>query len=347
MDDVLGLERDVSAIAKASGRRVGTEGHDDAKQYLLGRFGQLHLLTYQGETFELTYESGGQKFSNLVGVVPGENRGLPPILIGAHYDSVISSYCADDNAAAVAITLLAAEKLMASGSVARDVAIALFDAEEPPYFHSPEMGSTRFYRDQRRPEGFHAALIMDLVGHDVQLPLYGLDAQQQSALAGLVFMTGAESHPSLPQVVRNCCPRPDLPVVAALNRSVGDMSDHHVFRQHGVPYLFLSCGRWPHYHQPTDTPDKLNYEKMARICDLLISLCRSLTDTDLSCDDLPRESVALEEGRIDTTSLEIELIENVFGRSLTPLLHSIGMTTLKTREDLDELAARFQGFFEL
>jgi hypothetical protein len=31
------------------------------------------------------------------------------------------------------------------------------------------------------------------------------------------------------------------------------MSDHGIFRENGVPYLFLSCGRWPHYHRDTDT----------------------------------------------------------------------------------------------
>ena len=32
-----------------------------------------------------------QKFTNLVGVIPGKDRSLPPILVGAHYDSVIDS----------------------------------------------------------------------------------------------------------------------------------------------------------------------------------------------------------------------------------------------------------------
>ncbi|MEO2046817.1 MAG: hypothetical protein ABGX16_09620 [Pirellulales bacterium] len=59
------------------------------------------------------------------------------------------------------------------------------------------MGSTRFYREQRRLEGIHFALIMDLVGHDVELSLPGLDAHG----ADLLFMTGAESHLSLSQIV--------------------------------------------------------------------------------------------------------------------------------------------------
>lgn len=271
MDDVLKLQADVLALATAKGRRVGTKGHVAAKTYLLERLNSLDLEPYQGDSLELSYVSGGQTFANLVAVVPGENRSLAPILIGAHYDSVISSFCADDNAAAVAIALSAAEQL-AMSTLSRDVVIALFDAEEPPYFHSAEMGSTRFYHEQRRPEGFHIALIMDLVGHDVELPIPDLEGLR-SKLANLIFMTGAESHASLPEVVRTCLPGPELPLIASLNRNVGDMSDHHIFRQSGVPYLFLSCGHWQHYHQETDTPDRLNYPKMSKICRFVVQLC--------------------------------------------------------------------------
>ena len=42
----------------------------------------------------------------MVGVVKGRSRSpLAPVLVGAHYDSVIAAPCADDNAAAVAIAL--------------------------------------------------------------------------------------------------------------------------------------------------------------------------------------------------------------------------------------------------
>jgi hypothetical protein len=280
-----------------------------------------------------------------VAVAPGQDRKLAPILIGAHYDSVIESFCADDNAAAVAIALSAAESL-ARSELTRDVVIALFDAEEPPYFHGPEMGSTRFCSEQSRPEGFHAALIMDLVGHDVDLPLPGLGALRGS-LANLLFLTGAESHASLPQVVRTCLPGPELSLIATLNRNVGDMSDHHIFRRSGVPYLFLSCGRWPHYHEVTDTPNRLNCYKMAKICSFAVSLCRELDTADLSRGDVPLTPESLESGVTDTTALEIELIKAAFDSSLEPILASFGMSSLAARRDLDQLASQLQSFFRL
>lgn len=102
-----------------------------------------------GASFERPYTVGSQSFCNLIGVVRGRNPHLAPLLVGAHYDSAIAAPCADDNAAAVAIALAIAEPVAASHRLERDLVVALFDAEEPPYFCSPAMGSRRFWEDQR------------------------------------------------------------------------------------------------------------------------------------------------------------------------------------------------------
>ncbi|NND96796.1 MAG: M28 family peptidase [Pirellulaceae bacterium] len=345
MNDASKLRSDVEAIATSDGRQVGTDGHTRAKKLLLQRLGDLGLDPYLNDSYELPYESSQQSFANLVGVVPGTDPTRDPILIGAHYDSVIPSYCADDNAAAVAITLLAAEKIKPL-QLDRDLVIALFDAEEPPYFLSEDMGSTRFVREQNRTKKFHAAIIMDLVGHDVELTLPGLEGAATAA-AGLLFMTGAESHAALPNVVRHCLPDCELPVVASLNRNVGDMSDHHAFRLDSVPYLFLSCGRWQHYHQISDTPDKLNYDKMANICELVVQLCRRLSTTELPRSEQPATAEQLENGFVDTTQFELELIRGVFGDALDLFLDALEMKSLDSRADLNQLASRLQSFFEI
>ena len=71
----------------------------------------------------------------------------------------------------MAITLAIAEHLRATPP-ARDVLVAFFDAEEPPYFLSQAMGSVRFVLDQMdAPRRGLCALIQDLTGHDVSLPL--------------------------------------------------------------------------------------------------------------------------------------------------------------------------------
>ncbi|MEX2502684.1 MAG: M28 family peptidase, partial [Trueperaceae bacterium] len=157
----------------------------------------------------------------------------------------------------------------------RDVLIALFDAEEPPYYLTPVMGSIRFY--ERQATGpVHAALILDLVGHEVPIP----------GLEDVTFVTGMESDPGLEEVMREAVirglpPSDGVRWVTALNRYVGDVSDHHVFRRERVPYLFLSCGRWEHYHRASDTPERLAYGKMSAIADGLERMTRSVAERPL------------------------------------------------------------------
>ncbi len=46
-------------------------------------------------------------------------------------------------------------------------------------------------------------------------------------------------------------------------------SDHYNFAEKGIPSIFFFSGVHEDYHQPTDTSDKINYEKMANIGKLI------------------------------------------------------------------------------
>ena len=174
------------------------------------------------------------------------------------------------------------------------------------------MGSTWFY--ERQATGpVHAALVMDLVGH--ALPAPGIE--------DLLFVTGMESDPELERTIRSLPETDGARVVTALNRYVGDMSDHHVFRLNEVPYLFLTCGHWPHYHQASDTPDRLDHPKMAAITELLDAATRDVAERDLAG---PWEGY-------DTTPTDLRTMRVAFGG----LAASLGMT-LESREDIDRMA---------
>jgi hypothetical protein len=55
-------------------------------------------------------------------------------------------------------------------------------------------------------------------------------------------------------------------------------SDHYNFARKGVPILFFFNGVHPDYHQVTDSPDKIDSEKEARILRLLYYLGRDIGD---------------------------------------------------------------------
>jgi hypothetical protein len=190
--------------------------------------------------------------------------------------------------------------------------IAFFDAEEPPYFLTDAMGSIYFFSRQRTEE-IACAVILDLVGHDVPIP----------GFEDLLFITGMESHSALEDVIKSTPENDRIRIVPALNEYVGDLSDHHIFRVNDVPYLFLSCGRWEHYHMPTDTPEKLNYEKMAAIADYLANLIIS--------SDGAKFSQGLTS--YDSTPTELQYMNSVF----SDLFQMYGIGKLQSREDIDRV----------
>jgi hypothetical protein len=281
---------------------------------------ELGLEGYARGSFELPYRAGGERFVNLVGRLPGSDPALAPVLLAAHYDTCGPLPGADDNAAALAILLSVIGRLR-ERRLTRSILFAFFDAEEPPHFLSSTMGSKVFYHRQRA-EPIHCAVVLDLVGHD--LPLSGLE--------DLLFITGMESDPNLPHVLRACEPLNGIRTVPALNRYVGDMSDHHVFRVAGRPYLFLSCGRWEHYHRASDTPDRLNYEKMAAIARYGVELGAALSNASL---DGPFEGY-------DSTPHELYFMRKALG----PSAERWGIT-FRSRHDIDRLAMTLLSQFRL
>lgn len=346
------LREDTEAICYADGRKVGTSGHERARARLVQRLTDIGCIPFSGDSLELPYHFRKQDFCNLIGRIPGKDSRLPPLLIGAHYDSVIPFPCADDNAAAVAIALQAGRIIRENGGLSRDVIIAIFDAEEPPYFLSDAMGSQRFYADHVAGKvTIHAALVMDLVGHDISvsgdmlgiipgvgllsllLPSFGLKDFSIPHLRSALFVTGSESHTELPPALQQIGQPPDLKVIATQNSYIGDVSDHGVFRRHGVPYWFLSCGQWAHYHTPTDTPDRLNYDKMAAITHYLIQMAESLDERELKA-ERKVEQVH------DTIQLEAEFLRASLGMLHGPVMRWAGLTEVKTRADMDKFAAK-------
>ena len=303
------LKVDVETIAKPGGRPVGSAGHRAARDYLVSRMKQMGLPPYKGDSVASPYRDNGVAFTNLVGRIPGQDTERGALLIGAHYDTCGSTPGADDNAAAVAIVLAAAQMLK-QARCRREIIVAIFDAEEPPYFLGASMGSIRFYHYQRTAP-IDCAFILDLVGHDVPMP--GLESS--------VFVTGMEGHSDLVHVMEAGQSTDSLISVPVRNSYVGDMSDHHVFRENRVPYMFFSCGRWQHYHQSTDTPDRLNYQKMESIVKQLVKMVAAADQAPFSANGL----------NYNSTPAELRLMN----RALKPWMQGRGMPELQTRENID------------
>jgi Zn-dependent M28 family amino/carboxypeptidase len=211
--------------------------------------------------------------ANLIAEIPGsgENAGRA-IVVGAHYDHLgqIGRKIyrgADDNAAAVAILIDAARRVIEKRSGGRRVVFVAFDAEEAPYFRTGDMGSEAFV-EATGVEHVDAMIAMDLVGHALG-PAALPDTVRRS-----LFVLGAEKSELGPFVKS----RPGLFARRLDAEIIPPLSDYDAYWERGVPFLFLSCGRSRVYHTPEDTPDQLDFEKMAETAAFLSDLVTDLAE---------------------------------------------------------------------
>ncbi|MFA5552266.1 MAG: M20/M25/M40 family metallo-hydrolase [Trueperaceae bacterium] len=293
------LRADVAALISGfEDRRVGSAGHLAAREWAHQRLREMGLKPYKDGEFVLPYgpephgAGPGSRFANVVGVVPaapGADPAAKPWVLGAHYDTVPFTPGADDNAASIAVVLEVAARLL-ERPVSRPVVVPIFDAEEPPYFHSDLMGSVRFVQDHSGPN-VHAAVILDLIAHAIPAP----------GLEDLVGLMGAESHPAWADSVRAVAQQFG-PAISLPNEIMADMSDHYAFRLAGVPFMFFSSGQGPHYHQPSDNMANLDLNKAVRVADMVEGLIRG-------ADSLPFDGAR----QHDASPLDHELLQGLLG----------------------------------
>jgi hypothetical protein len=219
------------------------------------------------------YEAAGIAALNLsVDVIGGERRDQI-VVIGAHYDSARGSPGADDNASGVAAVLALARRFRKTRP-ARTLRFALFSLEEPPHFQQESMGSLVFARTAaQRGEKIVSMLSIESIGYFSNAA--GSQRSPRAVAPGhstvgdfIGVVANPESSALVEGVVATLRDHASLPVEGAtLAEDEAGWSDHWSFWQIGVPAAMITDTapfRNPHYHRPTDTADKLDYERMAR-----------------------------------------------------------------------------------
>lgn len=222
-----------------------------------------------------TYELQGLACHNIEIEIPGARPQI--LVIGAHYDSVLGSPGANDNASGVAALLAIARRLAGkpSGQTLRFVA---FVNEEPPYFVSEQMGSLVYAkRCKVRGDQISAMISLETIGYFSDAPR---SQTYPSRGFGLVYPTtgnfiGFVGNFSSRALVRRAVAlfrkAAKLPSEGAALPSFvpgAGWSDHWAFWQCGYPAIMVTDTapfRYPYYHEATDTPDKLDYDRLALV----------------------------------------------------------------------------------
>ncbi len=233
------------------------------------------------------FDSGEGMVRNLEATLGG--RESASIVIGAHYDSVMGATGANDNGSGVA-ALLELARLLRGWQPKHMYRLAFFVNEEPPYFQTHAMGS-RVYADEllARGERVIAMFSLETIGYYSEragsqhypFPLGFFYPDRGDFLA---FVANLASRSLLREALRAFRAEVRFPSegVAAPALIPGvDWSDQWSFWRHGVPALMLTDTapyRYPHYHLPSDTPDKVDYDRLARVVAGLERMFRALDE---------------------------------------------------------------------
>jgi len=223
------------------------------------------------------YVSHGKPVRNLEVELPGSGEPPEIVLVGAHYDTVAGSPGANDNASGVA-AMIEIARLLAGSKTRRAVRFVAFVNEEPPLFYSPEMGS-RVYarRSSERGERIVAMLSLETIGFYTSAPgsqrypnpLYGLFYPDRGDFVAFVGNLASRSLVrTAVESFRRHTAFPSEGVAAPGWWGGVHWSDHSSFWREGYPAFMVTdtaLFRYPHYHRAGDTPDRLDYESLARV----------------------------------------------------------------------------------
>jgi Zn-dependent M28 family amino/carboxypeptidase len=222
------------------------------------------------------YDAHGQRWRNLEATLRGSGEANEIVVVGGHYDTAAGAPGADDNGSGVAAVLELARSL-AGKPVTRTIRFVFFGTEEQPSFPTSAMGS-RQYADAARARGDRivAMLSIESIGYYDSNPgsqryPFPLKLAYPDVGDFIGFVSNLRSGPLVRRAIatfRSAIPFPTQG--AALPSWVPGVwwSDHWSFWRQGYRAIMITDTapfRNPFYHTAQDTPDKLDYDRMARV----------------------------------------------------------------------------------
>ncbi len=216
---------------------------------------------------------GDASFRNVAGMVPGKDEKLRDeyVVVGAHYDHCGFGasggmgnrgeihHGADDNASGTA-AVLAIARAVAADPLPRSVLFLLFDAEERGL-----LGSLAYCDKPLVPLDRTVAMLnIDMIGR---------------SHGGYVFVGGLGSSPQWESVVSKAL-RTESRFLKKIERNEDNeaRSDNDSFYKKDIPVLFFFTNLHRDYHQPRDTPDKIQYKPAAAIARAILATLRGVAE---------------------------------------------------------------------
>jgi Zn-dependent M28 family amino/carboxypeptidase len=267
------LRQHVAVLAREP-RLPGGGSHRAAQEYIAERLQDARFMVEEASDFP-----AGLPCTNLIARMLPVDPARPVLVVAAHYDTVRDSPGADDNASAVAALLELARwigpRLVDAPELSARLELAAYDLEEYGF-----LGSGLHCRSLTRSGvSLRGMISLEMVGYtdprpgSQQLPPHLRHLYPN--VGNFIGICGnAHSLPLLDAVVDAMKLIPGLPVESIAVPGRGEslpavrLSDHSPFWDHGYQALMItdtSFLRNPHYHQPSDTPDTLDYAFLTKV----------------------------------------------------------------------------------
>jgi hypothetical protein len=235
---------------------------------------------------------------NIIATLPGTDDKLKDeyVVIGGHYDSVSNKLDkihngADDNASGTSMVLELFEKFAASNTNKRTLVFIAFGGEELGL-----LGSKYFVNNPTIDlQKVQLMVNLDMVGR--------LDNEKNLQLGGTLTAVDFDKklEPFLNQVENRWQNNLNI---TELGKGIFKRSDHYSFYLKDIPVLFFFTGLHEDYHGPTDDSNKINYQGMKVISDLVHPIMEELANTP---EKLVFQPVDLEEQSMPVAEIKVTL----------------------------------------
>ena len=240
------------------GRDAGEEGGRKAATYIVSLLEEWGIQPLGSDGYLQPFEVDSCRMNNILAVIPGKSKEY--VIIGAHYDhvgigvAIDGDSCfngADDNASGVSAVLQIARAVKAMRkSPERSIIFAFWDGEEKGL-----LGSRHFVENCTFLSTVSAYMNFDMIGrgpvdnpkhltyfYTASHQLFGDWLKEDMAVHTFSF----------------------IPDYRAWDKPTGG-SDNTYFAKKGIPIVWYHTEGHPDYHLPSDSADKIDYEKLTDI----------------------------------------------------------------------------------
>jgi Peptidase family M28 len=267
------LRQDVQKLAVDIGARNSGqyEQLNAAKAFLADSFTKSGYKLQQQE-----YKIKNQSYYNLIAERRGTEKPNEIVIVGGHYDSAFISPGANDNGTGAAATLELA-RIFAEKSPKRTVRFVEFTNEEPPFFWTKEMGSLVYAKQvAQAKENVVAMLSLETMGYfsetakSQKYPFpVGLFYPDRGNFIAFIGNLGSGDlvRKSLSSFRQHTKFPSEGVVLPSWIPGVG-WSDQWSFWEQGFKGIMVTdtaTYRYPDYHMVSDTIDKIDFDKFAKL----------------------------------------------------------------------------------